>query len=44
MAVWCPTVGFERTAPPAMVKSIYPFKTDQIALEDESEPDANWRA
>ena len=40
---WCSAAWFERTASPAMVKSIYRFKTDRISVEDEFEPDADWQ-
>ena len=41
---WCSAAWFERTASSAMVKSIYCFKTDRLAVEDEFEPDGDWRA
>ena len=41
---WCSAAWFERTAPVAMVKSIYRFKMDRISVEDEFEPSADWRA
>ncbi|MEI9866703.1 MAG: hypothetical protein WDN00_19545 [Limisphaerales bacterium] len=41
---WCSAAWFERTASPAMVKSIYRFKTDRLTMEDEFEPDGDWRA
>ncbi len=34
---WCSASWFERIASPAMVKSIYRFKCDRIAVEDEFE-------
>ena len=40
---WCSAAWFERTASPAMVKSIYRFKTDQIAVADEFEPHLDWK-
>jgi putative transposase len=40
---WCSAAWFERSASPAMVKSIYRFKTGRMALEDEFEPDVDWR-
>ena len=40
---WCSAAWFERTASPAMVKSIYRFKTDKLTLGDEFEVDAEWQ-
>jgi putative transposase len=40
---WCSAAWFERTASPAIVKSIYRFKTDRISLEDKFEPHADWQ-
>ncbi len=40
---WCSAAWFERTASPAMVKSIYRFKTERVSVEDEFEPDADWQ-
>jgi len=37
---WCSASWFEEQTSPALVKSIYRFKTDQI--EDDYEVDANW--
>ena len=34
---WCSAAWFERTASPAMVKSIYRFKVDQVKVYDEFE-------
>jgi hypothetical protein len=39
---WCSAAWFERTASPAMVKSIYRFKTDKVHVFDEFEPDQAW--
>jgi putative transposase len=39
---WCSAAWFERTASTAMVKSIYRFKTDRIAVADEFEVDGDW--
>jgi putative transposase len=39
---WCSAAWFERTASPAMVKTIYRFKTGRISVEDEFEPDRDW--
>jgi putative transposase len=41
---WCSAAWFERTDSSAMVKSIYRFKTDRLAVENEFEPDGDWRA
>ena len=32
----------ERMAPPAIVKTVYRFKTDKISVEDEFEPATDW--
>ena len=32
---WCSAAGFERTVPPATVKTIYGFKTDRVKVLDE---------
>jgi putative transposase len=34
---WCSAQWFERTASPAMVKSIYRFKIDQLRVYDDFE-------
>ena len=39
---WCSASWFERTASPAMVKSIYRFKTNRISVEDNFEPSGEW--
>jgi putative transposase len=39
---WCSAAWFERTAPPAMVKSIYRFKTDRISVADEFKVSMDW--
>jgi putative transposase len=39
---WCSAAWFERSTSPAMVKSIYRFKIDQIKVPDEFEPDGEW--
>lgn len=39
---WCSAGWFERVVSPAMVKSIYRFKTDKIAVEDDFEPSGEW--
>jgi putative transposase len=41
---WCSARWFERTSSPAMVNSIYRFKTDRISVNDEFEPSPDWRA
>jgi putative transposase len=35
---WCSAGWFERTASPAMVNSIYRFKTDKLSVQDEFSP------
>ncbi|HEX4264265.1 MAG TPA: hypothetical protein VH597_07990 [Verrucomicrobiae bacterium] len=39
---WCSAAWFERTASTAIVKSIYRFKTDRLAVNDDFEPAADW--
>jgi putative transposase len=39
---WCSAAWFERTASPAIVKSIYRFRIDQLQVGDEFEPSADW--
>ena len=39
---WCSAAWFERTASPAMVKSIYRFKTDAVKVSDEFEAVGEW--
>lgn len=39
---WCSAAWFERTASPAMVNSIYRFKTDRLSVADDFEPDLVW--
>lgn len=39
---WCSAAWFERTASPAIVRSIYRFKTDRISVSDNFEPLGNW--
>ena len=41
---WCSAAWLERTASPAMVKSIYRFKIDRLAVADEFEVSADWQA
>ena len=35
---WCSAAWFERTAPPAQVKTIYGFKIDKLRIRDDFEP------
>jgi len=35
---WCSARWLERTASPAMVHSIYRFKTDKVSLDDDFAP------
>jgi putative transposase len=37
---WCSAAWFERTAPAAMVRTIYRFKTDRLKVYDDFEPAA----
>jgi putative transposase len=39
---WCSAAWFERTASPAMVKTIYRFKIDRLSLRDDFEVDPEW--
>jgi putative transposase len=39
---WCSARWLERSAAPAMVKSIYRFKIDKLQVADDFEPAANW--
>ena len=39
---WCSAGWFERTASPAMVKSIYRFKSDKVSVPDDFEAVADW--
>ena len=39
---WCSAAWFERAASPAQVKSIYRFKTERIAVEDDFESSGEW--
>jgi len=39
---WCSAAWFERTASAAMVKSIYRFNVDRVAVYDEFEVAAEW--
>ena len=39
---WCSARWLERTASPAMVKSIYRFKIDRVQVYDEFEPTHEW--
>ena len=40
---WCSAGWFERTVSQAMVKSIYRFRTDRIAVADDFRPSGDWR-
>ena len=39
---WCSAAWFERTASPAIIKSIYRFKIGQLHVGDEFEPSTDW--
>ena len=39
---WCSAAWFERTASPAVVKTIYRFKTDQLKVLDDFDPAPEW--
>jgi putative transposase len=39
---WCSAGWFERVASPAVVKSIYRFKTENISVADDYKPSAEW--
>ncbi len=39
---WCSAAWFERSASPAMVKSIYRFKTDRLQVADDYDPAPEW--
>ena len=39
---WCSAGWFERIATPAMVKTLYGFKTDQINVDDDYEVSPDW--
>jgi putative transposase len=39
---WCSAAWFERSAAPAIVKSIYKFKTDRLSVNDDFDPSADW--
>jgi putative transposase len=41
---WCSARWFERTAAPAMVRSIYRFRVDRVCVLDEFEPSVEWEA
>ncbi len=36
---WCSAAWFGRTASPAQVRTIYSFKTDQIRIDDDFDPE-----
>jgi putative transposase len=39
---WCSAAWFERTASPAIVNSIYRFKTDRVLVLDDFESALEW--
>jgi putative transposase len=39
---WCSAAWFESTASPAVVESLYRFKTDALSVDDEFAPAAEW--
>jgi len=39
---WCSAAWFERTAPPAQIKTIYSFKTDKLQIQDEYDTAPEW--
>lgn len=39
---WCSAAWFERTASPALVKSIYRFKIDRVSVADDFQLNADW--
>jgi putative transposase len=39
---WCSATWFERTASPAMIKSIYRFKVDKLRVYDEFDVAPDW--
>jgi hypothetical protein len=39
---WCSAAWFERTAPAAMVKSIYRFKWDSVRVPDDYDAAPEW--
>jgi putative transposase len=39
---WCSAAGFERTASPAQIETIYGFKTDRLQIEDEYDLTGEW--
>jgi len=39
---WCSAGWYEGEAPPAMVKSVYRFKTEQIKIDDDFEIAPEW--
>jgi putative transposase len=40
---WCSAAWFERTASPAIVKSIYRFNTDKVSASDQYTPYVSWQ-
>jgi putative transposase len=39
---WCSARWFERMSSPAIIKSIYAFKTDRLQVDDDFEPSTEW--
>jgi putative transposase len=39
---WCSARWFERSATPAVIKSIYSFKTNRVSVEDDFKPVKDW--
>ncbi len=39
---WCSAAWFERTAVPAMVRTIYRLRLDRVSVFDEFEPSSEW--
>jgi putative transposase len=39
---WCSAAWLERSAAPAIVKSIYRFKTDEVQVDDDFAPATDW--
>jgi putative transposase len=39
---WCSAAWFERSASPALVKSIYRFKIDRVSVADDFQLNADW--
>jgi putative transposase len=39
---WCSAGWYERVTDPAMVRTVYGFKTDRINVEDDFQPSTDW--